>query len=42
MRARLLQREQETRTHLRRTEVAGIAALVLLEFSNTLSGVEAS
>lgn len=42
MRARLLQREPENRPRLHRTEVAGIAALMLLEISNTLSGLEAS
>lgn len=42
MRARLLQREPETSPHLRRAETAGIAALVLLEVSNTLSSSEAA
>ena len=41
MRTRLLLRAQETRPRLRRTEVAGIAALMLLEVSNLLSGLEA-
>lgn len=41
MRARLLLRAPETRPRLRRTEAAGIAALVLLEVGNALSSLEA-
>ena len=41
MRARLLRREPQSRQRLRRAEAAGIAALVLLELSNALSGSEA-
>ena len=41
MRTRLLLRGAEIRPSLRRIEVAGIAALVLLEISNILSGLEA-
>lgn len=42
MRARLLQREPEAAVRLRRAECAAVAALVLLEVSNTLSGTEAT
>lgn len=42
MRTRLLRRAPETSPRLRRAEVASIAALVLLEASNTLSGSEAA
>lgn len=42
MRARLLQREPDATTRLRRAECAGVAALVLLEVSNALSGPEAT
>ena len=41
MRTRLLLRGAQIRPRLRRTEVAGIAALMLLEISNILSGLEA-
>lgn len=42
MRARLLQREPDAAARLRRAEWAGVAALVLLEVSNALSGPEAT
>lgn len=42
MRTRLLRRESDATQRLRRAEAAGIAALVLLEVSNGLSGSEAS
>ena len=42
MRARLLQREPDATTRLRCAECAGVAALVLLEVSNALSGSEAT
>lgn len=42
MRARLLQREPDATTRLRRAECAAVAALVLLEVSNALSGPEAT
>lgn len=41
MRARLLRREPDAATRLRRAECAGGAALVMLEVSNILSGPEA-
>lgn len=41
IRTRLLLRGAQIRPRLRRTEVAGIAALVLLEISNILSSLEA-
>lgn len=42
MRTRLLQREPDAAARLRRAEWAGVAALVLLEVSNALSGPEAT
>ncbi|AZC90207.1 hypothetical protein J1G36_11530 [Pseudomonas carnis] len=41
LRARLLQREPDATARLRRAECAAVAALVLLEVSNALSGPEA-
>ncbi|BDB18296.1 hypothetical protein cym2001_16610 [Pseudomonas sp. CYM-20-01] len=42
MRTRLLQREPDAAARLRRAECAGIAALMLLEVSNALTGSGAS
>ncbi|PHN53566.1 hypothetical protein AO268_11350 [Pseudomonas sp. ICMP 8385] len=42
MRTRLLQREPDAAARLRRAEWAGVAALLLLEVSNVLSGPEAT
>ncbi|AZE83361.1 hypothetical protein C4J98_1948 [Pseudomonas orientalis] len=42
MRARLLLREPDATARLRRAECAAVAALMLLEISNALSGPEAT